>query len=124
MKKPLYLIAAMGLILFPIATEAGARNAPLIQTSLEALGNYRQLFTGVIKMIEPPSHSVVVKNDSETETFMLGSDTAVTITGIPEASLGFLNVGDRVEIVFHDFHGVLIADRVDRIGFETGRPHH
>jgi Cu/Ag efflux protein CusF len=69
-------------------------------------------FVGTIRSMDAATRTVKAKNFFEEKHFRLADGCRIVTTDNPNAGLRDLRIGDRVEFVYEDKGGVLIANRI------------
>lgn len=67
---------------------------------------------GRISAIDTAAQTVTVKGILLGKTIKVGSDAQIAVEGKTAATLGDLNVGDRVEVSYHRQGDTLVAERI------------
>jgi len=85
-------------------------------------------FVGTIRSMDATTRTVKAKNFFEEKQFRLADGCRIVTTENPKAALRDLRIGDRVEFVYEEKAGVLIANRIGHesppaaaVGSETAK---
>jgi hypothetical protein len=69
-------------------------------------------YTGTVVSVDGKEHTLGVEGFFTSKTFNLGGNCAYTFVDKGAGAIGDLHPGQRVEVVYQEAHGVLVADRV------------
>jgi len=85
-------------------------------------------FVGTIRLMDATTRTVKARNFFEEKQFRLADDCRIVTSENPDAALRDLRIGDRVEFVYAERAGVLIANRIGHespqaaaVGSETAK---
>jgi Cu/Ag efflux protein CusF len=85
-------------------------------------------FVGTIRSLDAATRTVKAKNFCDEKQFRLADGCRIVTADNPNAALRDLRIGDRVEFVYEDKDGVLIANRIGQesspaaaVGSETAK---
>jgi hypothetical protein len=93
-----------------VLTMAGALTSSADDAATNAIPH--KSYTGTVVSVDGKEHTLGVEGFFTSKTFNLGGNCAYTFVDKGAGAIGDLHPGQRVEVVYQEAHGVLVADRV------------
>ena len=93
-----------------VLTMAGALTSSADDTATNAIPH--KSYTGTVVSVDAKEHTLGLEGFFTSKTFNLGDNCAYTFVDKGAGAIGDLHPGQRVEVVYQEAHGVLVADRV------------
>jgi hypothetical protein len=89
---------------------AGALTSSADDTATNAIPH--KSYSGTVVSVDAKEHTLGVEGFFTSKTFNLGGKCTYTFVDKGAGAIGDLHPGQRVEVVYQEAHGVLVADRV------------